>query len=258
MSSTPIETEEKPDFTHADIGIVSALALEVAPFVSKCERVRKYVGGRYTFRGGKYRGVRVAFAECGMGFARARQATQALIDAHSPAWVISAGFAGGLVPETHIGDMVMATSIVDQHGHELSLDLKMAADPANGLHVGRLLTADQLVRTVAEKRELAERHQALAVDLETLAVAQVCRDTKTRFVSVRVISDDLSADLPPEILTVVGSTGSMRVGAAMGALWKRPSSLTDLWKLRETARKCSERLAQFLDGVVAQLYAAHH
>ena len=94
--------------------------------------------------------------------------------------------------------------------------------------------------------------------METLAVAQVCRDTHTPYLAVRVISDDMSADLPPEILSILGSTGTYRVGAAMGAVWKRPAAVKDLWKLRESAHLAAERLAIFLDGVVAQLYETRH
>ena len=252
---TPAPETPKPDLAHADIGFVTALPIELAPFLERCERVRKYVGGNFTFRGGRYDEIRIAVVECGMGFAQARKATQSLIDAHSPRWVISAGFSGGLRPELKIGDIVMANTIVDAHGHELALDLHVP-QPSPGLHVGRLLTADNLVRTVSEKQELAQAHNAIAVDLESLAVAQICRDRKTRFLAVRVISDDLSADLPPEVLSVVGATGSLRLGAALGALWKRPSSFNDLWKLRGAAQQSGERLADFLDGVVRQLHAA--
>ncbi len=50
-----------------------------------------------------------------------------------------------------IGDIVVASSIVDVGGAELSIDLKMPANPAVGLHVGRLLMVDRMIRTVAEK-----------------------------------------------------------------------------------------------------------
>jgi adenosylhomocysteine nucleosidase len=255
-----MESQPSPtlDLAHADIGVVSALALELAPFVERCSKVRKYVGGSFTFRGGRYDDARIALAESGMGFARARAATQALIDGHTPKWVISAGFSGALLPEMKVGDIAIANSVVDAYGHELSVDLKMPEDRPRGLYVGRLLTADHLVRTVAEKRQLAADFGAIAVDLESLAVAQVCRDAKTRFLAVRVISDDLSADLPAEVLTVVGSSGYVRIGAALGALWKRPASLTDMWKLRESAHVAAQRLATFLDGVVLQLYQAEH
>lgn len=252
--------DEQPptDTAHADIGIVCALPMELAPFLNRCERQRKYTGGEFVFHGGRYGGLRIAIVESGMGFARARRATQALIDAHTPAWVLSAGFAGALRPEMTIGQIVLADSLVDTHGQEFTVDVKMPSDPAHGLHVGRLLTGDQIVRTIAEKQQLAEQYGAIAIDMESLAVAQVCRDCKTRFLAVRVISDDLSADLPPEVLSVYGATGSVRIGAAVGALWKRPGSYKDLWRLRENAMQAADRLAAFLDGIVGQLYEAHH
>src|SRR5262249_17369797 len=101
---------------------------------------------------------------------------------------------------------------------------------------------------------LAERFAALAVDMESLAVAQICRQAKIRFLAVRVISDDLTADLPTEIISVVGSSGTVRLGAAVGAIFKRPGAVKDLWRLREQATGAAERLAKFLEGVVAQLY----
>lgn len=244
------------DKAHADIGIVSALPMEMAPLLERCQRVRKYSGGNFTFRGGLYDDIRVAVVEAGMGFALARRATQALLDAHTPKWVLACGFSGALRSQMKVGHIVMADSICDTHGQELAVDVHMPADPTRGLHVGRIVTADAIVRSVKEKEALATDFDALAVDMESLAVAQVCRDAKTRFLAVRVISDDMSADLPPEVLSVVGSTGSMRLGAALGSLWKRPSSAKDMWKLRENARLAAEKLATFLDGVLVQLQKA--
>ncbi|MEX2288264.1 MAG: 5'-methylthioadenosine nucleosidase [Planctomycetaceae bacterium] len=254
-------TEPEPsaaDLAHADVGMVCALPIEMGAFLDRCERVRKYTGGKFTFRGGRYDEVRVAVVESGMGFARARRATESLIEAHSPPWVLSVGFSGALRSDMKVGDIVMAETIVDTHGHELAVDLKMPGNPGSGLHTGRLVTVDQMVRKVDEKKQLAEKYAAIAVDMESLAVAQVCRDRKTPFLAVRVISDDMSSDLPAEVLSVVGATGSIRLGAALGSIWKRPSSLKDMWKLRERAQQAAGRLATFLDGVVKQLYNARH
>lgn len=249
------------DTAHADIGIVCALKLELAEYLDKCDRVRKYSGGDFTFRGG-FTGpdwdIRLVIVEAGTGAERARRATQALMDAHTPVWVISAGFSGALHPDLQLGDIVVANSIVDTAGQELQVDVKMTPDPERGWHVGRILMAGEIVRSVSEKRQLAERHDALAVDLESLEVAQVCQQTGTRFMAVRVISDDLSHDLPPEVMSVFGGTGSLRAGAIAGALLKRPSSMKDMWRLRENAQHASERLARFLNVVVPSLYDAAH
>lgn len=244
------------DPAHADIGIVCALKLEIAPFLDRCDRLRKYTGGDFTFRGG-FTGpdydIRVVTVEAGAGPERAARATQALLDAHTPRWVISAGFSGGLRPDLQIGDVVIGNSIVDRAGQELRIDVRMAPDAQRGWHVGRLVMVDEIVRTVADKQRLAERSGALAVDMESLAVAQKCAENHVRFLAVRAISDDLSADLPPEVMSVFGGTGSLRAGVIAGAVWKRPGSIKDMWRLRERAVSASERLAVFLQMILPTL-----
>lgn len=247
---------DQPDYQHADVGIVCSLAREMGYFLDECEKVRKYTGGDFTFRGGRFGEIRVAVVEAGMGFARARRATQSLIEGHTPDWVLSSGYSGALRDGMHVGDVVMADAICDTHGNELKVDLKMSAAGQKRLHVGRFVTSDELVRLVKHKRELAERYDAIAVDMESLAVAQVCRETGTRFLAVRAISDDLSADLPPEIVSVIGESGTFRAGATMGALWKRFGSIKDMWRLRQQTTEASVRLAKFLQGVVVQLHEA--
>jgi adenosylhomocysteine nucleosidase len=234
-----------------DIGIVCALPIELATFLERCSRSWKVVEDGFTYRFGLLGTARVGVAESGMGFARARAAAQRLVADHSPGWLLSCGFAGGLTDETQIGDLVVATSVCDTHGQTLEIDVQMPSGPR--LHVGRQLTVDEMVRKVEDKRRLADLYGAIAVDMESLAVAQVGRDTSTRFMSVRAISDDLSADLPAEILSIIGETGSVRFGAALGALWKRPSSAKDMWRLRENAWTAATSLANFLEGVVTQL-----
>lgn len=241
------------DYSHADIGIVSALPIELSAFLARCERPHHYKSGGLVFRGGRYDGIRVAVVEAGMGFVRARTATAALIDAHSPEWVLSCGFSGALLPEMHLGEIVMANSIIDQHGQELRQTLNAESNPSSGLYVGRILTADKMARTIQEKHQLAEQHKAIAVDMESLAVAQIARDRQKNFMAVRVISDDMSADLPPEVLSVVGATGAIRFGAVLGSLVKRPESAKEMWHLRGNAKIAAESLATFLDGVIHQL-----
>lgn len=254
--STPTPDD---DGSRADIGIVCALPIEIGEFLGRCERVRSYTGGDFQFRGGLYDGIRIVVAISGTGRERARRAAQALIDAHQPQWLLSCGYAGGLKAELKVGQIVVADRLLALDAEPVQIDLKMPPDPARGLHVGAVLTCDQIVRTVAEKQSLAGQTGALCVDMESHAVAELCRDRGIRCLAIRVVSDDAAHDLPPEVLSLFGSTGAVRIGAVVGALFKRPSSYQDLWRLRESAHKSSKHLADFLDGVVHQLHrtAAH-
>lgn len=244
------------DAARADIGLVCALPLELKDFRGRCAKVKTYTGGSFTFRGGFYGDIRVAIVESGMGTARAARATQALLDAHTPRWVISTGFCGALVHEMKVGQIVVANSITTMNGDELSVDIGMASDVARGLYVGRTVTVDHIIRRISEKHDLAEKTKAISVDMETFAIASVCHERKTRFVAVRAVSDDMSADLPAEVMSLLGDTGAIRFGAAIGALWKRPGSYKDMLRLRGHAMVAGEHLAEFLDGIVKQLHAA--
>ncbi|MDB5346863.1 MAG: mtnN [Schlesneria sp.] len=244
------------DAARADVGIVCSLPIEIAEFLGRCKRLKTYSGGQFKFVGGFCGDIRIAIVEAGMGPTRASRATHALLDAHQPRWIVSTGFAGALNTDMKRGHIVVANEVVGLQGDPLRIDLGMESDLHRGLHVGRTLTVDKMVRTIEDKRALAAQSGAIAVDMETLAVATVCRQTKTRFMAVRVISDDLSADLPPEILSLVGDTGAIRLGAVIGSLWKRPSSIKDMWRMREHAMDASEKLASFLVGTVTQLHSA--
>lgn len=253
-TETPPDDEQAPDLAHADVAIVTALPMELNPFLGLCERRRSYTGGKFKYIGGVYKDkVKVVVVQKAVGFAKARAATQALIDAHTPNWVISAGYSGALKPGMEVGNLIVGNSIADQHGHSMKIDLQMQSDPENGLYVGRLLTADQIVLKVEDKQKLGDQYDALAVDLESLAVAQVCKERGIRFMAIRSLSDDMTEDLPKEVLSLMGETGTVRLGAAVGAVWNRFSSVKDMWQLREKATVASRRLGIFLGQLLPRL-----
>lgn len=254
MSNVPPSQPLAPAPVPADVGLVAALAIEVAPLLAKLSNVRKYSSERHTVIEGELAGKIVAAIITGPGRKAARRGTELLLAGHRPSWILSAGFGGGLNPELARNDLFMATSVIDPDGARLSIDLRLPTESASSrIHSGAILTVDEIVRTAIEKAELHAKHGADVVDMETSAVARVCQERNIRFIAVRVISDDASSDLPPEIAAILGRSGGYRVGAALGAIWKRPSSVKDLWSLRETAISAADRLSQFLPGVISQL-----
>jgi adenosylhomocysteine nucleosidase len=205
-------------------------------------------------------GKRFVVAESGVGRAAAGRATEDVIKIHRPRWVVSAGFAGALVSDLHRGHMLMADSVMDEQRRPLEVGFRISRDDlaaSPGLHVGRLLTVDQVIRHGAEKEALAKQYEAVACDMETIAVAQTCRRRRVGFLSVRIISDALDDTLPPEIERMLEQPNwAAKLGAATGAIFHRPASVKDMWRLRETALRMSDRLAQFLVGMLPQLIAA--
>ncbi len=244
----------------ADIGILAALPIEVGPFLDQLQNVRKYAdpqGRRRSVIEGELDGQLLAVVLAGVGARSAQVGIRRLLDGHRPRWIVSTGFGGALHPDWHRNDVVLANEVIGFNGERLAIDVSVPESSANiggsRIRSGRLLTIDHIVRTAAEKATLRDRYGADLVDMETLPVAQACSDRGVRFLSVRVISDEAGTDLPSEILSVVGPTGSFRLGATLGALWKRPGSIKDLWTLREHAMEAADRLAEILPGLLQQL-----
>lgn len=229
-----------------DIGVVAALPIEVAPLLARFERVRKYAGPQVTVVEGECGGKLVAMVLTGPGRARAQRGAEVLLDGHRPRWIVSAGFAGALDPSLRRNEIVLANEVVNREGQRFTIDLNVNNA---SIRTGRLLTVDEIVRTAAEKAALRDEFSADVVDMETSAVAALCGDRGVRFLSVRAVSDEAGGDLPPEILAILGRSGGLRLGATLGAVWKRPSSVKDLLALRQHAIEAAARLSAFLIGV---------
>jgi adenosylhomocysteine nucleosidase len=206
---------------------------------------------------GKLDGREVVIIESGVGGKAATRAAREVIRFYEPRWVISAGFAAALQEDLRRGHVLMADEVASPAGEKLAIGIKLephVAEATRGLHVGRLLTIDNVIRKPAERRQLHEQHQALACDMETFAVAAACRDVGARLISVRLITDGVDDELPPEIEHLLAQkTIAAKIGATAGALLNRFSAAKDLWQLREDAMKGSDRLAKFLRGALAQL-----
>jgi len=250
-----METLEE-EIPPCDIAFIFALDIESADFVAKLSNVLTTRMPGYTVHEGLYDNRQVVVVDSGVGVDNAARAAIETITLHRPQWVISAGFAGSLHPDVRKGHMVMADHICDAEGRQLGTGLKI--DPAaatRSMHLGRLLTVERPVRSPHEKRKLGKAHNAVACDMETMATAAICAKMKTRFISVRVISDGVDEVLPPEVEKLMNSTSlAGKIGAVAGAVLGRPSVVKDLWRLKEDAYRSSDRLAKFLDGVVPQLH----
>ncbi len=149
---------------------------------------------------------------------------------------------------------MLADEVLDPEGHRFAIDVVVPSQVRRPrIRPGRLLTVDRIIRTSVEKAELHRRFEADVVDMETSAVAALCSERAVRFLAVRVISDEARVDLPPEIAALLTRSGSYRVGAALRALWHRPSSLKDFWTLHEHAQEAADRLAAFTAGAIERL-----
>jgi adenosylhomocysteine nucleosidase len=231
------------------LGFVFALGIESGCFEDRLDGLVTIRSHRFTLREGGCRGQRIAVILAGPGCRNAAAATDVLIDGHRPERIVSAGLAGALQPALRRNDILVADRVINAD-REIALE-RPASLAENlgrpGVFEGPLLTVDHVVRSVDEKRALGERSGATAADMEAFYVADVCRRRGVPFSAVRVINDTANETLPTDVEhLLMQKTAAARAGAALGAVWRRPASVKDLYRLRENALVASLRLADFL------------
>ena len=141
---------------------------------------------------GKLGSHEVLIVHTGMGSSRACERVLRLLREHPEIdCLVSAGYAGGLDPRLACGALVLATNHSDPQLLVAAQDLLGDRCQAGGL-------ADSAfpVETCAAKARLARTSGAIAVDMETAIVAQLCQEHEVPLLSLRVISDTACEELP--------------------------------------------------------------
>lgn len=242
----------------ARVGIVAALPSEADPLRKRMEDAIDLAGDGFSACLGRIGGCPTAVVTAGPGEEAARRAASALLLGHRPRYVLAVGFAGGLVPELSRYDIFIPDVLLHHSGKKLRLDTP--AEPAEGAaastgartwKTGPLLTVPHVVREPAEKRRLTADFGAWAVDMETFAVAEVCRTAKVPMLSVRIITDTYEDRLSKEVEYLLEKRHlAQQIGFAAGAVLRRWATLKELWRLYEQAVKAGDRLADFLVAVL--------
>lgn len=266
VSGAPENAAEDKVFTPVsslpvEILVVFALSAESGALVdlmtrvtrTRCASFLEYDGLLEINQGNEPR--RVVVIDTGVGAKAARIATEDALALHKPKWVISAGFAGGLVEPLRRGHFLLATEIVrdgtssgETSSPAINLGWKFDPDSlGSSVHLGRLVTVGKLLGKSSEKRSTGERMSAMACDMESYAIAETCQKHGARMLSIRIISDAVEDELPHEIERLMNQkTLAGKLGAAAGAVMGRLSAAQDMWQLYQDSIRASQRLAKFV------------
>ncbi|HEX4111260.1 MAG TPA: nucleoside phosphorylase [Stellaceae bacterium] len=196
-------------------------------------------------------GLRTIVA-CGSKERRATSIAQAIADGATG--LISFGIAGGLDPRLKPGTVLLPQVVHTEAGEAFVADAawrhRMLAHVPDAV-AGAIYGAEAVVARVSEKKSLFDRTQAVAVDLESAAVARAAARAGIPFIVLRTVADPAHRTLPQA--AVFGLTGEGRVayGLVFGHLARRPHQFPSLLFIAiETRRALTAiyAIAQPVDG----------
>lgn len=154
----------------------------------------------------------VAALYSGVGKVNAAIGAQILIDTYGVTHIINAGVAGGMAQNVYLLDTVVAEQCAH---HDMAQDIltefhpwmpsiyfssdgallcaahaaAQVSAPDTTVHFGTIVTGEAFIAD-NDRARINGAFAPLAVDMETAAVAQVCRANSIPFLSVRTITDD--------------------------------------------------------------------
>jgi len=219
--------------TISQIGLI-AVWNEIDPLLKLIEFENTTEHIQSQFHHGTIAQQKVTLAQIGMGKVHTAAISQHLIDTYGVDILMSCGSAGSLIPQLQIGDIILTDRIVPHDSGEYT-DEKfnylgifdntymdgwhyhrhLSVDPAlldlahrtalslswpkiaPAVHIGCVASGDQIIASESKKRWLSETFNAIAVEMESVAMAQVAFMNDIPWLAIRAISDraDSSIDI---------------------------------------------------------------
>jgi adenosylhomocysteine nucleosidase len=217
------------------VGVVAALASEARALGPSMPR-----GGDPPLSELALLGEGSLLALSGIGRAAAWAAAQALVDAGASA-LMSFGMAGGLDPKLEPGSVVIPRELLSRDGVRFAASqtwreqVAAAIRPLCAVTEGNLLTSSHAIETPADKAAAFRDSGAVAVDMESAAVAEVAAKHNLPFIAVRAIVDT-AADTLPRAVVAASRAGSVRIARLIGGLILAPREIVALIRLAQRYR----------------------
>jgi adenosylhomocysteine nucleosidase len=187
----------------------------------------------------------LGLVRAGGGLPAGAMAAAEFLVSQGVAGLVSFGLAGGLDPALRPGAIVVPAR-VREDGQDHATDAALAA--RFGTPTGMLLAGDAVVADAAEKARLFAATGALAIDLESGAVARVAARHALPFCVLRAICDPAERSLPPAALVALDGRGAIGLLRVLLAVARQPGQVPALIALGRDAAAARAALRRRLRG----------
>jgi len=203
------------------IGIICAEKEEIFEVLKLIKNKKEEKFSIFNFITGKLNNQDCVVVLSGVGKVNSAICTQSLILKYNPDFILNIGVAGGIIKEVKIGDIIIATHVV-QYDFDISIlnrkkgeipglniikipcsnNYKKIVDSCKNIKninvfTGIIATGDQFVNSSKKINEIRNEFNAVACDMEAGSIGQTCFLNNINFCIIRSISD--GADSQAEI-----------------------------------------------------------
>lgn len=195
------------------LGIIGAMTVEVDELKKIMSDTLEHTVGDMTFVSGKLCGADAVVTVCGEGKVNAAMCTQAMIMEYAPDLIVNTGVGGGLADGLKIGDVVVASAVVE---HDMDMSplgypigfvggvnrTEMPCDKKTAdllecctkeLNIpcrrGIVASGDQFISSDEKKSFLVKTFNASVCEMEGAAIGHVCIRNRVPFGVLRSVSD---------------------------------------------------------------------
>lgn len=222
------------------IGLVAECKWEVREVVRQLKM--KLVNSEDRILGAGMNDHEIRLCLSGMIPSLARERVERFLDRNQLELMICTGLAGALRPHINVGDLVVQSEDSDL----VAMTERALKETTIPFHVGPLVTVAKPVLTPAARQALAAKSQAIAVDMESQTVADLCRQRGLPCLVMKGVSDGIGDDLSP----ILGGFEVVHVPRIALRVLSRP----DTWPLAARLARHSYAAARNVGyGVMAML-----
>ncbi|MCV6609055.1 MAG: 5'-methylthioadenosine/adenosylhomocysteine nucleosidase [Campylobacterales bacterium] len=199
------------------LAIMGAMEEEVEPLLERFENVKVTEIADNKYYETTYNGNNIVIAYSKIGKVNAALTATLMIEKFGAEKLIFTGVAGALNPKLKVGDMVVATKLIQhdvditafghpwgfipESGDFVECDAALvskAKESAKAIGVdlldGIIATGDQFIADSKKKDFIVDTYKADATEMEGASVAYVCKCMNVPFVVLRSISDAADMD----------------------------------------------------------------
>ncbi|MEG0700920.1 MAG: 5'-methylthioadenosine/adenosylhomocysteine nucleosidase [Muribaculaceae bacterium] len=190
-----------------NIGIIVAMKKEEVLFLPLLEDLSEKMEDGYIFYTGRIGSHSITLMQCGIGKVNAAVGTLMLLNNYNVDLVINTGVAGGADKQINVMDVIVGAKIAHhdvwcgpgtKYGEASGFPLYFKSDEGviellrsnDNIKIGLICSGDKFIDDISEINYIKSNFpDALAVDMESASIAQVCELRNVPFLCIRVISD---------------------------------------------------------------------